>query len=248
MFRSSEGPPERATEEAAYWNTWNSTWRSRADCDPFMERQREIAVAVARELRLDRARILDMGCGTGWLGNALTPFGEVWGADLSPSAIEEGRSRHPAVNLVCGDFLTVPIPGPFDLVVTADGLAHMTDHRRCIDRVASLMTTGGMLLLMTENTRVWTRRSKLRPLPDTVPHARPEEWPSLETIRRILQSAFVIERVGSIEPGGDTGILWWVENYYVARIMNRVAGRVRWRSVLERVGLGREWIIVARRR
>ncbi len=41
------------------------------DLDGFMERQRDIARSVAQNARLENARILDVGCGTGWLANAL---------------------------------------------------------------------------------------------------------------------------------------------------------------------------------
>jgi 2-polyprenyl-3-methyl-5-hydroxy-6-metoxy-1,4-benzoquinol methylase len=234
-------------DEQRYWNDWNRTWRSREGVDPFMERQRDIAISIARETGSRELRILDVGCGTGWLGNSLLPFGQVWGADLSVDAIAEGTRRHSGVSLICGDFLTVEVPGPFDLVVTADGIAHMPDHAACISRIADLTRPGGTLLLMTENPRVWQRRSTLRPLPPSVPHARPEEWPSLAVLRQLLLTAFTIQHVTSIEPGGDRGALWWVENRYVRGGMSRLVGRDRWRSLLERAGLGRELIIVATR-
>ena len=62
-----------------YWDSWNQTWRFRDDCDVFMESQHALAISVAREAGLREARILDVGCGTGWLGNALRPFGRVGG-------------------------------------------------------------------------------------------------------------------------------------------------------------------------
>jgi 2-polyprenyl-3-methyl-5-hydroxy-6-metoxy-1,4-benzoquinol methylase len=233
--------------ERRYWDEWNRRWRSRENVDPFMERQRDIAVSIAGKTGSRDLRILDVGCGTGWLGNSLLSFGQVWGADLSADAIAEGARRHPRVSLICGDFLTVDIPGPFDLVVTADGIAHMPDHAACIARVADLIKPGGTFLLMTENPGVWQRRSTLRPLPPSVPHARPEDWPSLSALRRLLRTAFTIQCVTSIEPGGDRGVLWWVENRYVRGGMSRLLGRARWRSLLESVGLGRELVIVARR-
>jgi 2-polyprenyl-3-methyl-5-hydroxy-6-metoxy-1,4-benzoquinol methylase len=234
-------------DECRYWNDWNRTWRSRDGFDPFMERQRDVALSVARGIGSCELRILDVGCGTGWLGNSLLSFGQVWGADLSLDAVAEGTRRHPAVSLICGNFLTMDIPGQFDLVVTADGIAHMPDHAACISRIADLIKPGGTFLLMTENPTVWQRRSTLRPLPPSVPHARPEEWPSLALLRKLLQTAFTIQRVTSIEPGGDRGALWWVENRYVRGGMGRLLGRARWRSLLESAGLGRELIVVAKR-
>ena len=53
-----------------------------------MQRQLALAVGVAQGAKLDGARILGIGCGTGWLENGLLSFGEVWGTDLSAAAIE----------------------------------------------------------------------------------------------------------------------------------------------------------------
>ena len=85
-----------------FWNEWNRDWRFRGDLDEFMERQRDIATSVAQNACLKNARILDVGCGTGWLANALLPFGQAWGTDLSPEAIEDGRRRHPDCTFCAG--------------------------------------------------------------------------------------------------------------------------------------------------
>lgn len=103
---SIDSPP--LDSQKTFWDTWNETWRFR-DPDAFMQWQREVAVAVARRLALRDARILDVGCGTGWLGHARVPFGTVWAADLSEASIAEGRRRYPDVQFVCGDFLRVDL-------------------------------------------------------------------------------------------------------------------------------------------
>ena len=153
-----------------FWNEWNREWRFRGDLDEFMERQRDIATTVAQDACLKNARILDVGCGTGWLASALLPFGKAWGTDLSPQAIEDGRRRHPDVQLLCGDFLELDLEGPFQLVVSSDSLVPMPDYAACVARIASLQTTGDTFLLMTQNPFVWRRRSTLRPHHPSVPH------------------------------------------------------------------------------
>jgi 2-polyprenyl-3-methyl-5-hydroxy-6-metoxy-1,4-benzoquinol methylase len=241
---ANPSPPEEASR---FWDTWNRQWRFRDDQDAFMQRQREIAVTVARDRELRGARILDVGCGTGWLGHALLSFGSVWGTDLSPGAIVEGSRRHPDLTLICGDFQEVALPGPFDLVVSADALPHMPDYAAFFSRVAGLVRPGGTFLLMTQNPFVWRRRHAIRHVPSYLPHADPTGWPSLGTIRSLLQPAFAVEQVTTIDPGGDRGVLWWVENRYVRYAMQTLVGRMRWCSILERAGVGRELVVVARR-
>jgi SAM-dependent methyltransferase len=231
-----------------FWDGWNQQWRFREDRDPFMRRQEQEAIAVARERHLHDARILDVGCGTGWLGDALRPFGRVWGTDLSPASIADGARRHPELTLVTGNFLSVELPGPFDFVISADALAHMPDYAAFFQRVAELVKPGGTLLLMTQNPSVWQRRSTIRHVPDYLPHAKPAGWPTRARIRQLIEPSFSIERVTTFDPGGDQGLLWWVENRYVRGAMRRVVGRTRWPALLERLGLGRELVIVARRK
>jgi hypothetical protein len=101
---------------------------------------------------------------------------------------------------------------------------------------------------MTMNPFVWSRRSSLRALDPSVPNARVEQWPSRRNLQQMLASSYLIDELYTIVPGGDRGILFWVENRYVRAIAGRVAGRDRWSTWQEKVGLGRELVIVARRK
>ncbi len=230
-----------------YWDAWNRTWRFVSENDAFMAAQQAMAIDVARHEHYSGARILDLGCGTGWLGNALRPFGEVWGVDLAASAIEEGKRRYRDLHLAFDDFMSAPLPGSFDLVVSADSFSQMADHAACARRIAELMKPDGILLLMTMNRWVWKHRSRLVPLKG-VPNANVLDWPSLAQMRDWLRPYFTIVRITSLDPGGDRGVLWWVENRWVRGGMGKVLGKARWRSVLESLRLGRELVIVARKK
>src|SRR4051812_29914410 len=96
---------ERAVSEE-FWNDWNRRWRYREQLDDFMRRQLEVATAVAKSFDSKELSILGVGCGTGWLENGLLEYGHVYGTDLSPDAISEGRKQYEGVNLLCGDFMT----------------------------------------------------------------------------------------------------------------------------------------------
>ncbi len=88
-------------QQRSFWNAWNAEWRS-ADLDEFMQRQRDVAVDSAGRFDRNDLRILDVGCGTGWLGASLLRFGRVTGTDLSPGAIADGQARYPRVDLRVG--------------------------------------------------------------------------------------------------------------------------------------------------
>lgn len=241
-YNARRAPP--VGDQAAFWDCWNRECRFRESESVFQARQREAAVLVARQKGLHGARILDVGCGIGWLGAALTPFGSVTAADLSPLAIAEGRRRYPAVQFVSGDFLAVELHGSFDFVVCADALAHIPDAPAAVAKIAGLLRPRGTFLLMLPNREVWRRRSSL----ERIQPGQFMRWPPLSEIRSWLRPHFKIDRIGSLEPGGDRGILWWVENRYVRGVMRRTIGGQRWRQLLESARLGRQWTILAERR
>lgn len=234
----SDQPPLDAQED--FWDSWNAEWRF-GGIDEFMAAQRREALRVAARLPHRPLRILEAGCGTGWLSNELSSVGSATGVDLSPASIELGKQRFPGVDLRCGDFLTMPLDGPFELIVSADAIAHMYEQDKYVARIAGLLAPGGTFLLMTQNRFVWNRRSRHR----AYGGGQIEQWPSLRRIRELLGTSFTIERIGSIDPGGDRGVLFWVENRYVRGGMRRLVGANRWRAALERVRLGRELVIVA---
>jgi SAM-dependent methyltransferase len=105
-----------------YWDEWNWTRRFRDDHDEFMDRQAQVVRPVADSLGRRELRVLDVGCGTGWLGNVVADRGSITGTGLSPEAIDEYRARYPDADLRCGDFLDVDLEGPFDLVISSDSL------------------------------------------------------------------------------------------------------------------------------
>lgn len=232
--------------ERLYWDDWNTRYRVDSELTPLNRRQLEVATGLCLELGLSTAqnsRILEIGCGTGWLSNALAKFGSVEGIDPSPAAIEWGQRHFPAVRLRVGEFETMPIAGQFDLIVCSEVLAHVPDQQRFVDRIVSLLKPGGALLLITQNGFVWRRSSYL--LPPAKGLRR--NWPSVSELRRLLR-ALEIQRVASIDPGGDRGVLMAVKlstNWRIRRVAPRIADAVY--AAWERVLAGRDLVVVARK-
>ena len=67
-------------------------------------KQRELFILTEiTALKRDKPKILDFGCGMGWLSNSLSKLGKVTGIDLSPKGIERAKRQYPAVTFVAGD-------------------------------------------------------------------------------------------------------------------------------------------------
>ena len=88
--------------------------------------------------------MLDVGCGSGRIGEEILEAGasRYVGIDLSPGMLElaEARLRRfgPRVELVHGDFLAMPLDGPFDVIVALGLFDYVAEPPRFARRMREL--------------------------------------------------------------------------------------------------------------
>lgn len=117
-------------------------------------------VAQALALAPDR-RILDVGCGSGWLSEYFARLGyDVTGLDISPDLIEVARERVERIPYGADDetplrcrFLVhdaegAPLDEEFDAVVCYDSLHHFEDERAVLRSLAAMTKYGGSLFIL----------------------------------------------------------------------------------------------------
>jgi 2-polyprenyl-3-methyl-5-hydroxy-6-metoxy-1,4-benzoquinol methylase len=104
-------------------------------------------------------RVLDIGCGTGFLLERLAERGfSGVGIDLSPESV--GHARRRLAEIGAADRLTAevgsayePPAGPFDLITLTDVLEHLEDPRACLRALREQMAPDGLLVISTPNRR-----------------------------------------------------------------------------------------------
>ncbi|HEY8223714.1 MAG TPA: methyltransferase domain-containing protein, partial [Pyrinomonadaceae bacterium] len=107
------------------------------------------------------SRILDVGCGSGWLSEYFARLGyEVKGIDISPALIDMSRERVDGVPygvdhetpLRCTfeihDVEAAPLAEKFDAIVCYDSLHHFEDERSVIRNLAQMLPIGGQLFIL----------------------------------------------------------------------------------------------------
>lgn len=107
------------------------------------------------------ARVLDVGCGSGWLSEYLARLGyRVKGIDISPDLIamsEERVARVPygvdhETPLQCSfavhDIERAVLEEKFDLIICYDSLHHFEDERAVMKHLAEMLDVGGMLFIL----------------------------------------------------------------------------------------------------
>lgn len=107
------------------------------------------------------SRILDVGCGSGWLSEYFARLGyQVKGIDISPTLIEMSRDRVARLSyavdhetaLCCSfevhDIEMAPLSEKFDAVLCYDSLHHFEDEGAVLRHIAAMLPVGGVLFVL----------------------------------------------------------------------------------------------------
>jgi len=129
-----------------------------ADYDRHARVQRLAARALASRIAAlplpPHPRVLEIGCGTGFLGEALREegVGGNWTiTDLAPAMVERARSRlgdGPTYAVLDGEHDT-PVGGPFDLICSSLATQWFADEPAALARWRGWLAPGGHVMVST---------------------------------------------------------------------------------------------------
>jgi SAM-dependent methyltransferase len=95
-------------------------------------------------------RVLDLGCGTGRLLNALEPSAGV-GVDFSEQMIAVARENHPHLEFRVGDIedavFIASLGGPFDVIILSDTIGSFEDCQATLDSLHGLCTADTRIIV-----------------------------------------------------------------------------------------------------
>jgi len=111
------------------------------------------------------AKILDVGCGSGWLSEYFARLGyDVTGIDISDDLIRMARERVASVpynldhesaiscRFITHDIETAPLAkelgAKFDAIICYDSLHHLLDERAVFRHLAAMLDVGGLLFIL----------------------------------------------------------------------------------------------------
>src|SRR3954470_16529040 len=113
----------------------------------------EILEHIPRSAR----RVLDLGCATGTTGAALKQRqpAHVTGIELEPEYAAEATTNLDEV--IVGDIAAPPpLEGPFDALIAADVLEHLTDPWTALTHYAQLLEPGATAVVSLPNIAHWS--------------------------------------------------------------------------------------------
>ncbi|WP_294278130.1 methyltransferase [uncultured Sphingomonas sp.] len=99
-------------------------------------------------------RVLEVGCGTGFLTGATLPrlCNPHWlMTDIAPAMLARGLAKHPSARgrVMDGEHPDLPDEAPFDLIVSSLAVQWFTDLEGGLRRLAQFLAPGGRLLVTT---------------------------------------------------------------------------------------------------
>jgi ubiquinone/menaquinone biosynthesis C-methylase UbiE len=123
-------------------------WSELSDVQPeAFERRRAFLLAALAP----GARVLDVGCGSGWFAEALAGAGfAVTGEDVAEGALALARARAPDVRFARGAEASLPFAdASFDAAWLGEVLEHVQDGLGLLAEVIRVLTPGGQLIATT---------------------------------------------------------------------------------------------------
>lgn len=112
--------------------------------------ERILALSLPRD-----AQVLEIGCGTGFLGTGLVgrmPYRHYWMTDVAPGMVARARRRFAGLEGI--DFAEMDgsdptIEGPFDLICSSLAMQWFPDLGAAVTRLRGLLTPRGKLVFTT---------------------------------------------------------------------------------------------------
>lgn len=155
--------PEPNPDEAARWSKIAS----------FLE---YVLRQTRREEPNRTLRILDVGCGRGWLTNLATAYGTCEGIEPVAGVVEHARRMFPHLRFEAGTpdmVLQRPDFVPFDVVLCSEVIEHVPHAQKpeFVNQLARLLTPDGHLILTTPRGDVWEEWRRIAP-----PNQPVEDW------------------------------------------------------------------------
>ena len=132
-------------------------------------------------------KILDVGCGTGSLTKSLTPFGDVYGFDISETAVYFCRQQG-LYNIKVGDINNLPYEDNFaEIIVCSDMLEHVDDDIHALKELYRVLKPNGRLVITVPAHKfLWSVHD------EALSHRR--RYTKRELNYKLKSTGFVVER------------------------------------------------------
>lgn len=148
---------------------------------------------VRQQDRNRQLRMLDVGCGRGWLTNLAAAYGTCEGIEPVAEVVEWARTLFPRLRFEAGTAESVlrrPDFEPYDVVLTSEVIEHVPHGQKevFLAQLAKLLKPDGYLILTTPRGEMWEQWKTIAP-----PNQPVEDWVTEEQLRALFTSQGFVE-------------------------------------------------------
>lgn len=131
-----------------------------------------------------KMRILDVGCGRGWLVKLASVYGTCDGIDPVEESIRHAKHMFPDMNFYTGklpDLICNPSFIPYNVVISTEVIEHINDKDNFVKSISSSLLPDGYAIITTPRSELFNKFSKhyeLQPV---------EAWISEKDLSRLFK-------------------------------------------------------------
>lgn len=187
-----------ATEDQKKY--YNSFWSKNTSIGLHAKCRKEFIIANLARLPTsnNNPKIIDMGCGRGWLTAELAKYGNAVGVDLSDIGIKMAKINYPQCHFKQMDIMTGEIKDKYDVVVSSEVIEHLTEdnQKKYVRKIRDILVNNGYLILTTPNVAIaeklveynLVKQEDLQPI---------ENWLGNKEMCQLMNQYFEIKHIGS---------------------------------------------------
>lgn len=186
-----------ATEDQKKY--YNSFWSKNTSIGLHAKCRKEFIISnLARLPTSNNPKIIDLGCGRGWLTAELAKHGNAVGVDLSSTGIKIAKINYPQCHFKQMDIIAEEIKNKYDVVVSSEVIEHLTEdnQKRYVKKIRDILVNNGYLILTTPNAAIAEKLVKydivkqedLQPI---------ENWLGNKEMCQLINQYFEIKHIGS---------------------------------------------------
>jgi SAM-dependent methyltransferase len=192
-------------------------------------------------------RILDIGCGDGWLTSIVSHFGPTTGIDLSNDAVEQARRRYPGVTFEAADLTQYQHSGElFDIVISQEVIEHLEDPASHLAMIHRLLKPNGCLILTTPNKTTLLHVPK--ELRESWSNQPIENWLTARELNQLVRQRFKLIHSRTVIPiYGSLGSRTLLSKSKLRTILHKAHLLTAYDDLLLRAHLGLHLCVLARK-
>ena len=152
-FKSKKSKFDHFSRLAGEWWEKNGKFKVLHDIQPIRIKYIQ---NVINKKKLDKIKILDVGCGGGLISEGMSKLGaKVTGIDFVEENINAAKlhssENNLNINYMVKDFEKEHIKSKFDIIVIFEVLEHLSDWKSFIKKIQSNLKSNGILIISTIN-------------------------------------------------------------------------------------------------